>query len=208
MNPTDYRVRRATLDDISALKALWQSMRLPAADLERRLTEFQVVEGPDGKVLGALGFQITARQACIHSEAFTDFAIADTVRPVFLKRIQSLAMNHGVIRLWTREHAPFWTHYGFQPAGAAAREKLPPAWDPGAPDWLTFPMKDEEAIASVDKEFAMFMASEKQRTAQSLAQAKKFKQIVTAFALLVALAVLAAAAYVYFMRRSAGSMAP
>jgi hypothetical protein len=95
MNPSDFRVRRATLDDIGALRALWESMRYPTGDLERRLTEFQVVEGPGGEVVGALGFQIIERQARIHSEAFTDFAIADSMRPVFLKRIQSLAMNHG-----------------------------------------------------------------------------------------------------------------
>ena len=208
MNPSDYRVRRATLDDIGSLKKLWESMRFPAGDLERRLTEFQVVEGPDGKVMGALGFQIAERQACIHSEAFTDFAIADSVRPVFLKRIQSLAMNHGVMRLWTREHAPFWPHYGFQPAGVAALEKLPSGWDRSAPDWLTFPIKDEEAIASVDKEFAMFVASEKQRTAQALAQAKKLKTIATVFVCIVALGVIAAAAYMYFLRRGTGSLMP
>jgi N-acetylglutamate synthase-like GNAT family acetyltransferase len=208
MNPSDYRVRRATLDDISALKALWESMRYPAGDLEKRLTEFQVVEGPDGQVMGALGFQIAVRQARIHNEAFTDFAIADSVRPVFLKRIRSLAMNHGVIRLWTREHAPFWTHYGFQPAGAAALEKLPSAWDRSAPDWLTFQMKDEEAIASVDKEFALFMASEKQRTAQALAHGKKLKLIVTVIAFILALSIFAAAAYIYFKRRGAGSLPP
>ena len=208
MNPSDYRVRRATLDDLGALKTLWESMRLPAADLERRLTEFQIVEGPDGKVIGALGFQIAERQACIHSEAFTDFTVADTVRPVFLERIRSLAMNHGVIRLWTRERAPFWTHYGFQRAGAAALEKLPSAWDHRAPDWLTFPMKDEEAVASMDKEFSLFMASERRRTALALDRAKKFKQIATILAFLVALGILAAAAYVYFMRRGSGSLTP
>jgi len=201
MNPSDYRVRRATLDDIGALKGLWESMRYPAGDLEKRLTEFQVVESPVGEILGALGFQIAERQARIHSEAFTDFAIADSVRPLFLKRIQSLAMNHGVVRLWTQEHAPFWTRYGFQPARATAMEKLPFAWDRTASDWLTFQMKDEEAIASADKEFALFMASEKQRTAQALAQAKRLKVIVTVIAFAVALSVFAAAAYIYFKRR-------
>lgn len=208
MIPSDYRVRRATLDDIGALKSLWESMHYSAGDLERRLTEFQVIEGPDGKIMGALGFQIADRQACIHSEGFTDFSIADTVRPVFLKRIQSLAMNHGVIRLWTREHAPFWTRYGFQPPGTVALEKLPPAWDRSAPDWLTFQMKDEDAIASVDKEFAMFMAIEKQRTAQTFAQAKKWKTIATVIAFIIALGVFAAAAYVYFIRRGSGSLIP
>lgn len=208
MNPSDYQVRRATLDDIGALKLLWESMRYPASDLERRLTEFQVIEGLDGRILGALGFQIAERQACIHSEAFTDFSIADSVRPVFLKRIQSLAMNHGVLRLWTREQAPFWAHFGFQPAGAAALQKLPSTWDRGAPDWLTFQMKDEEAIASVDKEFAMFVAAEKARTAQAFAQAKKLKMIATIFVCIVALGAVAAAAYIYFMKRGSGSSTP
>jgi N-acetylglutamate synthase-like GNAT family acetyltransferase len=207
MSPTDYRVRRATLEDIGELKALWESMGYAAGELERRLTEFQVVEGPGGPVLGALGFQIAERQGRIHSEAFADFSVADSVRPLFLKRIQSLAMNHGVVRLWTQEHAPFWTHYGFQRASAAAMEKLPAAWDRAAPDWLTFQMKDEEALASVDKEFAMFMASEKQRTAQTLAQAKKFKVIVTVVTFVLALGILAAAGYIYF-KRGGGSLTP
>jgi len=208
MNPAGYQVRRATLDDIGELKALWDSMGYAAGDLERRLTEFQVVAGPDGPVMGALGFQIAERQARIHSEAFTDFSIADSVRPLFLKRIQSLAMNHGVVRLWTQEHAPFWTNYGFQRASAAALEKLPATWDPAAPDWLTFQMKDEETIASVDKEFAMFMASEKQRTAQTLASAKKLKVIVTVVAFVFALGILAAAGYIYFKHRGATSQTP
>jgi len=206
MNPSDYRVRRATLDDIGALRALWESMRYPTGDLERRLTEFQVVEGPGGEVVGALGFQIVERQARIHSEAFTDFAIADSMRPVFLKRIQSLAMNHGVVRLWTQEHAPFWTRHGFQSAGATALEKLPSLWDRSAVDWLVFQIRDEEAIASADKEFAMFMASEKQRTAQALAQAKRLKAIVTVIALILTAAVLIAAGYIYLKRRSVGSL--
>jgi N-acetylglutamate synthase-like GNAT family acetyltransferase len=208
MNPSDCRVRRATLDDIGALKALWESMRYPTGDLEKRLTEFQVVEGADGKIVGALGFQIVERQARIHSEAFTDFAIADAMRPVFLKRIQSLATNHGVVRLWTQEHAPFWARFGFQPAGATALEKLPSVWDRSAADWLIFQTRDEDAIASADKEFALFMATEKQRTAQAFAQAKKLKAIAIVFVCIVALAVFAAAAYLYFIRRGTGSLTP
>jgi N-acetylglutamate synthase-like GNAT family acetyltransferase len=208
MTAATFRVRRATVDDLGALKALWESMRIPLADLDKRLTEFQVAEGVDGKVVGTVGFQIFQRHGWIHSEAFSDFAVADEVRPLFWTRIQSLAMNHGVARLWTREHAPFWTHYGFQPAAAAALDKLPTGWDRSAPDWLTFQIKDEEALASVDKEFAMFMASEKQRTAQALAQAKNLKTIATVVAFIVALGVLAAAAYLYFLRRGAGSPMP
>ena len=137
MNPTSYRVRRATVDNFEALKALWTSMNFPAADLEKRLTEFQVAEDENGNIVGAIGFQFLDRQGLIYNEAFADFSVADQVRPLLWTRIQSLAMNHGVARLWTRENAPFWTHSGLQPAKPEMLERLPEAWDRSAPGWLT-----------------------------------------------------------------------
>jgi hypothetical protein len=53
MNLPVLRVRRATTDDRKSLKALWQSMLLPADELEKRLTEFQVVVTADDSALGA-----------------------------------------------------------------------------------------------------------------------------------------------------------
>lgn len=208
MNPSDYRVRRATLDDIVALKGLWQIMRFAGGELEKRLTEFQVVEAPDNKVVGALGFQMTERQGRIHSETFEDFAIADAMRPQLWARIQSLAMNHGIFRLWTQERAPFWTQTGFQPVNDKIIKRLPAAWNDSSSSWLSLQLKDEEAIASLEKEFAMFMESEKQRSAHALGQARTLKTIVTIVAFLVAVAVFAAAAYVYFLRKSGASPTP
>ena len=82
MTSPNYRVRRATLDDIGQLTSLWQSMALPVEELARRITEFQITEGVDGKVLGAIGLQIAQRHGRIHSEGFTDFALADHLRPL------------------------------------------------------------------------------------------------------------------------------
>jgi N-acetylglutamate synthase-like GNAT family acetyltransferase len=208
MNPSDYRVRRATLDDIVALKGLWQVMRFAEGELEKRLTEFQVIEAPDHKVVGALGFQMAERQGRIHSETFEDFAIADAMRPLLWARIQSLAMNHGIFRLWTQERAPFWTQTGFQPVNGKIIQRLPAAWNDSGSSWLSLQLKDEEAIASLEKEFAMFMESEKQRSAHALGQARTLKTIVTIVAFLVAVAVFAAAAYVYFLRKGGASPTP
>lgn len=208
MNPSDYQVRRATLDDIGVLKGLWQTMRFAEGELEKRLTEFQVIVGPDQRIVGALGFQMAERQGRIHSETFADFAIADSIRPLIWTRLQSLASNHGIFRLWTQERAPFWTQTGFKPANEKAMARLPSTWHDHSANWLTLQLKDEEAIASLEKEFAMFMESEKQRSAQALDQAKTLKTIVTIFALLVAFAVFAAAAYIYFIRKSGASPGP
>ena len=186
MTTAEFRVRRATVDDLPALKALWESMRITTPELDKRLTEFQVAEMADGKVAAAIGIQIVQRQALIHSEAFVDFSIADQVRAQWWTRIQSLAMNHGIVRLWTQEHAPFWTHNGFQPANAANLEKLAPAWDHSVTDWLVLQLKEEAAIQalSADAEFAAYMKAEREKTA---AKARTAKRVGVVVALLFAL---------------------
>ncbi|MEY2429496.1 MAG: hypothetical protein QOJ40_2381, partial [Verrucomicrobiota bacterium] len=165
MNSSNYRVRRATLDDINELAALWKSMNFPAEDLSKRITEFQVAESADGKLIGALGLQVAERQGRVHSEAFRDFALADRMRPLFWDRIQSVAANHGLLRLWTQEQAPFWNHCGLGRADTETLEKLPAPWRNQSSAWLTLKLKDApETAVSLDKEFALFMESEKQQT--------------------------------------------
>ena len=208
MTTPELQVRRATVEDLSPLAALWAAEGLPVAALEKRFQEFQVAASSAGEIRGALGLQIEELEGCIHSEAYADFAIADAMRPLLWARIQSLATNHGIFRIWTQERAPFWTHTGFQPENDRAIQKLPDTWSGSRSDWLTLQLKDEEAIASLEKEFAMFMETEKQRSAQAIGQAKTLKTIVTVFAFLVALAIFAAAAYVFFVRKSGASPNP
>ncbi len=187
MSSPQYRVRRATLDDIAALSALWQSMNFGVEDLAKRVTEFQVAESAEGKLLGAIGLQMAQRQGRIHSEGFVDFALADHLRPLLWERLQSLATNHGLWRLWTQEHAPFWHHCGLDKADAEALEKLPPLWRGSGPEWLTLKLKEDvEEVLSADKEFALFMESERQRTQRVMDQARILKGVAT----LVAIAVL------------------
>ena len=201
MSPSTHRVRRATLDDMANLSALWRSMQLPVQELEKRLTEFQVAESHDGKLLGAVGLQIARREGRVHSEAFADFSVADQVRPLLWERMQSLAINHGLVRLWTQEQALFWKHCGLHPATPEALQKLPPAWQSSPDEWLTLQLKDEIAAAlSTDKEFAMFMEAEKQRTEKAFRQARVIKHVATLVAVLLAIFVFAA--LVFWLRRN------
>ncbi len=192
MQPSNYRLRRATLDDLTSLMALWQTMHLPAEELGKRITEFQVAESADGKLLGAVGLQIVERQGRLHSEAFTDFSLADSLRPLLWERIQAVARNHGLLRLWTQEKAPFWGRCGLQPADAESIQKLPALWRSAPADWLTLKLKDDlETVMSLDKEFAMFMDAEKQRTARAFQHARMLKVAATFIALIVLVVVLA-----------------
>lgn len=193
---------------MATLRALWDVMGYPVAELEKQLTDFQVVVDPAGTVLGTVGLRVLNRHGHIHGEAYSDFSLAERARPVLWARLQSLCTNHGLVRLWTRDASPFWTRQGFEPASAAALEKLPAEWDRTSPGWTTLQLKDEAAMASLDKEFALFVASEKQRSEQALGQAKLLKTIATVLAFLIALGILAAAVFVYLNRRQAGLTPP
>jgi len=200
MSQTVFRIRRATTDDFQSLQALWQSMRFAADDLEKRLTEFQVVESADGAIVGAVGLQINGRHALLHSEGYTDFAVADAARELLWERIRTIASHHGVFRLWTREQSPFWVRWGFQPATLENLERLPAEWNgPGEP-WLTIQIKDEEALAAMDKEIELFKAEGKKRTEEALAQARTWTTTITVIAFLVGAALLGVAFFILVRR--------
>jgi N-acetylglutamate synthase-like GNAT family acetyltransferase len=200
MSASSLRIRRATTDDFHSLQALWQSMHFPADELKRRLTEFQVVETADGQVAGAIGLEITGRHGRLHSEGYTDFSVADAARELFWERVQGIAANHGVLRLWTQETTPFWGRWGFQPATAEDLERLPDEWKRAEGPWLTFQLKDEAALAAAEKELAVFRESEKRRMAETLNQARSMMTIIKVGAFLVA-AILIGIALVMLMRR-------
>src|SRR5438309_10992102 len=130
-------------------------MHFPPEDLSKRITEFQVAEAADGKLAGGLGLQIAEKQGRVHSEAFSDFSLADQLRPMLWERVHAVAVNHGLLRLWTQEQAPFWNHCGLLKADAETLEKLPAVWRPLPSHWLTLKLKDDiETLVSLDKEFA------------------------------------------------------
>lgn len=175
-------------------------MRFPADELERRLTEFQVVEAAEGQIVGAIGIQIVRQHALLHSEGYTDFSMADAARPLFWERLQTIAAHNGVFRLWTQESAPFWAHWGFQPASAEILERLPAEWKPAGGNWLTLRIKDEEAIASLDKELAVFRESEKKRTAETLGQARTLTTTITLVAFVAGIVLIGLAIYLFVRR--------
>ena len=171
---------------------MWEAMKLPAGDLEKRLTEFQVAVDQNGAILGAIGIRLAGKHGQIHGEAYEDFALADTLREAIWQRLQSLAANHGLVRLWTTETAPFWTQSGLTPANDQELEKLPADWRQEGGRWLTLKLREDvEEVVNLDKEFALFMAAEKDRSRQMMGQAKMLKVLATLLALALCLGVIA-----------------
>jgi N-acetylglutamate synthase-like GNAT family acetyltransferase len=196
MNPA-ISVRRATVADRDALKAIWSAMQLPAEELEPRLTEFQVVE-LNGGVNGAIGLVMQQQHGLLHSEGYLDFSIADRARELFWERIQKLASHHGVFRLWTQENSPFWLHWGFQPADEILLQRLPADWKRANGKWFTLELKNEEAInAALGTQFAGHLADERKQAERITGGARKLKLTVTVLCFGVAIICFAVAVYLF-----------
>ena len=165
MNSPAYTVRRATVDDLGGLKILWERARFQVLDLEKRLTEFQLVVSDAGDLIGAIGLHIEAKQGKLHSGAFTLPEQANQFRPQLWERVQNVARNHGLVRLWTQEGAPFWTQAGFGEPPPETLKRLPPGFGDAHARWLMLQLKEENVAAlSVEQEFELFQTSQKEET--------------------------------------------
>lgn len=194
-------IRRATLDDLPDLQALWTAARLPAEELKDRLTEFQVVE-VEGRFAGAVGLQMVRQHARMHSEDYLDFSVADAAREAIWERVQTLAANHGVFRIWTQETSPFWSRWGFLPANEEVLARLPAEWQGLPGRWLTLELKNEEAITrALNEQLPGYWEQEQQHTARLAAQARRVKLAVTIIGFTIGAISLAAATWMFFHHR-------
>jgi N-acetylglutamate synthase-like GNAT family acetyltransferase len=205
MIPSKLRIRRATLDDLATLRTIWLSMRLPADELEKRLKDFQVVESADGIVLGAVGIQFLKPHALLFGEGFSDFSVADAARELFWERIETLAANHGVFRIWTQETSLFWTRWGFQPANAEILSRLPDEWKTSEGKWFTLELKSEAAVtAALENKFAGFLDAEKKQTARVAEKARLLKTIITVVGFTIGILCIGIAIYLLIHRNPFG----
>jgi hypothetical protein len=180
---TQFQVRRATLDDLAKLVPLWREEKLDVTDLEKRFKEFQVVDDSQGNLIGGLGLEIAGQQGHLHSEVFARPEHADLAREKLWERVQILASNHGLVRVWTQFSTPFWRQNGFAPPSADVAAKLPPAFSANPAPWVFFKLREEGAGAiSIDKEFALFKEAERERTEAMFRQARFLKIIALALA--------------------------
>jgi N-acetylglutamate synthase-like GNAT family acetyltransferase len=200
MSEADHRLRRATLDDLTALADLWRQSQLPVADLESRFTQFQLLESSNGKLIGALGLQIQGLHGNLHTEALAYPDPENELRGLLWDRIQSVAKNHGLARLWTLDPNSFWYEKGFKAASSELLERLPSAFgDPKAP-WTTLELRPETALVSMEKDFELFRITQKEETDKVLRQARVFKFIATLIA--VVFFVIVVMGIVYLIRHN------
>jgi N-acetylglutamate synthase-like GNAT family acetyltransferase len=207
MTDANVQVRRATIEDIPQLRVLWQQENLSPTELEGRFKEFQVVQGPGGEVLGTIGLQISGNQGRLHSEALLHADQADALRQKLWDRVNLVAQNFGLARVWIQSDAPFWHTIGFAPASGEMQQKLPPEFAGSSGHWSALQLKQEGAVvSSIDKEFALFRESERERTEKMFRQARVLKMLAAVIAVAVFALVLVWA--VLFYKNYRGARAP
>src|SRR5207244_8892725 len=100
MSPSNLQTRRATVDDLVALRKLWSAAGLSVSSLEKQIKDFQIVETPDGILLGAVAMQIEGEQGRLHSETCIKSEFEGEVRRRLWQRAQAIAGNYGLSRVW------------------------------------------------------------------------------------------------------------
>lgn len=143
--------RRANLEDLPSLLQLWEASGLPGTQLEKFLTEFQVVTGPDGRVQAAIGLQVDGDDALVHSEAVAEGVDADSCRLALWTRMQIVLRNQGALRAWTLEDAEYWQTV-FRPALANEVGALRASFADPTASWRVLPLLDEARVTRMVNE--------------------------------------------------------
>jgi N-acetylglutamate synthase-like GNAT family acetyltransferase len=204
MPPADLTLRRATLDDLEALRGLWRECRQPEFELEKRFTEFQIAVDPHGWIVGALGVRAQGQHAEVHHLALRSGNQADGISSLLWERILDLANQFQAHRLWTRESGPFWTGLGFVPPDAVLRE-LPPRFGHRSDAWLTLKLREDPLrLIAAEEQLEAFLELERLKTERLVRRGQILKLVATLFAAIL-LALSFGALFLLFRRRRAGS---
>jgi len=184
-------VRRATIEDLPVLQALWQRALLPGYALEKRLTEFYVIVRGDGVISGSIGVRREGWHGLFHSEVYASPREANACRQAFWDGLQKILRGQGIIRFWMREPVDeFWQQVGFSPATPQELQRLPRTFQEGRGRWYTYALTDEAAAEeALRKGLALIHAQEeKERT-----RWERWARFWKAIAVLIALGFLGAA---------------
>jgi N-acetylglutamate synthase-like GNAT family acetyltransferase len=207
MQQPSYSIRRATFEDVPWLRALWKEAQLPADELEKRFIEFQVVFDDKGELLGAVGLTKMVRHGHLHSEAYLHPEMEDVLRPLLWERVMMLARNHGLVRFWTLEEAPFWKHFiGFKEPTPEELERMPAGFGDVRARWITLKFAEETILSpqglTMEEHLEMFRQSQEAEIQGMHRRARQLKILAT----MVVLVLLGLIVWgtVMLMRRNAG----
>lgn len=142
--PSQYRFRRANIDDIPALQALWFRHDFDPEELEQRLIEFQVAESESGELHAAIGIRTAQRQALLHHECWSA-EMTPSLRRNLATHAFSVCEKMQVWRVWTNLADIHWEEMGFDAASPEQLDELPPGFGDWKQSWMFRKLKEDIA---------------------------------------------------------------
>jgi N-acetylglutamate synthase-like GNAT family acetyltransferase len=210
MDPARFFVRRANLDDLPGLKTLWEHAGMQVLEMEKHLTEFQLVASLEGDLVGAVALRVEGKQGLLHSEAFLHPEEEDSFRPLLWERLKILARNRGLVRIWTREFGPYWhKEAGFNDPHPADFQKFPQAFGDPHVRWLTLGLREENPSSlSVEREFELFQQASRASMEQVMDQTRRLRVFAFALAGILFVLVFGLGVYLAFRWMRDGGIRP
>lgn len=178
MSKDSVSVRRATVEDLGSLRDLWARQGVSATDLDKHFTDFQVAVDESNGIRGGLGLRIANGEGCVYGE-FTPETAADSVRQALRARVQTVARNHGLIRLWTCLDIAEDGELRFGTFPPELETRRPPGFDElGTGEWRVAVLREESAAAlSLEQELRLFQEAQKESTERVMRHARKLRWI-------------------------------
>lgn len=201
MVSSQFKIRRAHIVDLTELRPLWRTAGIYSLELEKRFTEFQIVVNEDAQVVAAFAIEIKTKEAHIHSDAYADSDDNPAIREAVWKRIQSLAENHGLIRLWANKDE-FWSGIGFEEPNKKELARGVELFGSTMTRRLMMRLREEEDIQKLaEAQFELFQQSSVAERERIMEQGKKYRNIAIAIAGFILMGILLAATVIVLLEK-------
>ena len=188
MDESVFLARRATLEDLPALRELWQQEQFDADALEKRITEFQVAYDAEGTILAAIGMRREGEQGVVHSESFKDFGLADQLRGLIWERFKTIAKNYAMARVWMLDCVHYWKELGFDEAEGETLEELPESFGEREGNWFTIMLRSDpfaKGDAFAKQQELLFREALRAETEKTQHQAKVVRMVALILSILL-----------------------
>lgn len=186
MTDKQFVTRRATVEDLPQLIALWRLERLPET-LEKRFTEFHLVADAEGRVLATIGIQLAGTQGLLHSESIGMAEMSDALRTLLWERLQVIIKSNSLERLWTQLDSHYWRELAFQRPTPEQLKALPAKFAHGERPWSIKSLCAADANAVLEREMAEIRALQQREVARAQQRVKTMKRVALVVTVVVCL---------------------
>ncbi len=200
MSAAGFKIRRVHVGDLNELRAVWRATGVYSLELEKRFTEFQIISNEKADIVASFGVHAQGKEAHIHTESYAPDAPREEIRELIWKRVQTLAENRGLMRLWADDQ-DFWKKRGFAKPGEKVLKKGIELFGSTMERRLTLQLREEADIHKLaEAQFELFQQSSQAERERILNRGNLYKNIALAVAALVVLGGLIGTAFFLLSR--------